>query len=137
MNKTVNLILALMCGLFITVANNANAQVSESELAAIDVVNSYFSALQQGDVTTIKSILTGKLLSQTEAYLNQSSYSNQLVNKFSGSSLNINNSANININTVIVKTTIQISADEQLKVSYKLEKISPSGLYLISAESDW
>lgn len=134
MKKLILLPLIISCLFFI---NTAQAQPSKSELAAIDVVNKYFAALQQGDVNTIKTVLGGNLLRQTENYLDQANYGTQLVARFSGSTLDIASSRIINDNTVVVNAVIQINADEQLKLSYKLQDTSTSGQFLINSEVDW
>jgi len=131
------LILSTLIISYIFFINTALAQPSKSELAAINVVNKYFVALQQGDINTIKTVLGGNLLRQTESYLGQANYGTQLIARFSDSTLDIVSSRTINDNTVAVNAIIQINVDEQLKLIYKLQNTNTSGQFLINSEVDW
>jgi hypothetical protein len=116
------------------------AALSNSEIEAQSVLTRYFSALTQGDITTLKSLLGGDLLNKRIRLLNNPTYPAFLVETYGSAHFSIEQISTVNSTDIEIDASIIFDHENIARRRFLLHKdpliTTTDVTYQIYQESD-
>lgn len=142
MKRILPLLFFLMAPLCLdfTFAEDAAPRASGNNAEAESVMNQYFGALVNGDVTTLKALLGGGLLKKRSRLLDNQDYPGYLAATYVNATFEMLNFDTSAPNTVLVEALIRFGQDEYIRKWYALKKSGSQGgnaTYRIVSESNF
>ena len=104
-----------------SLAQGENLPLPDSTQVEV-VMNQYFTALAGGDITTMKTLLGGRLKAKRMLLLNNPEYTDYLVTTHANASFQILGIHSTAPNTVSVDVLISFSLDETIHKAYTLQR---------------
>lgn len=125
-----SILILIFCTPFVSM--NANgAQDSTLSIEASAVVNQYFSALSNGDLTAIGKLLGPKLLKRRARLLSNPVYGSQLKKLYRNLNFEIKSKRVIDDLTVSVAVNVTYESGSKNNFRFTLKKIDSSGMRII------